>query len=102
MDQTVTLGFIINVLAIAGLVSLLSGIVILIFNVFSKETQSVQKNAAKLVEKGLTDDLSGAMGNAGMLIRELNTLIETKRGIGMALLIAGAVLLFVSIYFLTK
>ncbi len=100
-DQSL-LGLIIAVLTVGGVIALLSGILTLIANVFSFEAKSVQKNATKLAEKGFGEDLSGALGNAGFLIKELTALIETKRGIGMALVMIGGVMLMVSIYFLTK
>ena len=102
MSEQSLLGLIVAVLAIGGVVALLSGILTLIMNVFSFEAKSVQKNATKLAEKGFGEDLSGALGNAGFLIKELTTLIETKRGIGMALVITGGAMIAVSIFFLTK
>lgn len=102
MGQQELLNLIIVILAIGGLIALIGGILTLISNVFSGEAKSVQKHAAKLAEKGFGEELSGALGNASFLIKELNLLIETKRGIGMALVIIGGIMLTVSVYFLTR
>lgn len=102
IDNGHLVNLIIWVMAGGGLVALIAGILTLILNVFSRDMISAQKNATRLAEKGFNEDISGSLGNASFLIKELNTLIETKRGIGMALVIIGGILLLVSLYFLTK
>mgnify|MGYP001004885653 FL=1 len=82
----------IGLLIIGGL-GLISGIAVLISNVFSKDIQTVQEQAAKLAKKGVTEDISGALGNASFLLREMNTMVETGRGIGMFLVIVGVLLI---------
>ncbi|HOR55372.1 MAG TPA: hypothetical protein PLX12_00560 [Flexilinea sp.] len=80
------------VLFIVSCIAIIMGIIIIISSVFSKNAQEIQKQAAKLSSKGFTDEMSGALGNASTLIRELNTLIETKRGVGLSLVLIGFIL----------
>ncbi len=91
----------IGLLVIGGL-GIISGILVLISKVFSSDVQTVQKQAAKLAEKGVTEDISGALGNASFLIREMNTMVATGRGIGMFLVIAGGVLILGGIVVLKR
>ena len=90
------------VLFIAGCLAILAGILILITSIFSKDSQEIQKQAVRLSAKGFSDEISGTLGNASSLIRELNTLIETKRGVGMSLILVGFVIAAICYYLLAK
>ncbi|MHC1770718.1 MAG: hypothetical protein AB9907_03105 [Flexilinea sp.] len=89
-------------LLVIGGISLISGIVILISKVFSKDIKEIQEQAAKLAAKGVTDDISGALGNASFLVKELNAMIETGRGIGVVLICTGALLIIGGVIVLTR
>lgn len=81
-----------TILIFAGVVAILAGIVIMISSVLSRQSQEIQKYAARLSSKGFTEELSGALGNAGYLIKELNTMIQSSRGTGMSLVVIGIIL----------
>lgn len=90
-----------TILIFAGVVAIVAGIMILISSVFSKQTHEIQKQAARLSEKGFTEELSGALGNASYLIKELNSMIQSGKGIGMSLVVIGIILTVGSFVLLT-
>ncbi len=90
------------IVTIIGILSLIAGIYILVSKAISKDVQNITNQAAKLANKGLTEEISGTIGNATSLIKELNNLISTSRGIGLTLIIVGGILIYGSIIVLEK
>lgn len=88
-----TLQIVGTVLIFAGVVAILAGIIIMISSVLSSQSREIQKNATRLSSKGFTEELSGALGNASYLIKELNTMIQSSRGTGMSLVVIGIILI---------
>jgi len=87
------------VLLICGVVILGIGVYTLIKKVLGKELNTIADQTAKIAQKGITDEISGLVGNARALIEVLNEMVKTTTGIGVFLVILGAVLL-VGAYFL--
>lgn len=76
-----------------GVISVAGGIFVLIRKTFSHEITTIAEQTTKLGEKGITDDLSGLVGNASILIDSLNQMVKTASGIGIFLILIGCLML---------
>jgi len=66
----------------------------------NKNIQTIADQTTKLAEKGITDGVSGLVGNASLLISSLNELSRSNTGIGIFFVFLSLVLLAVAYYFL--
>jgi hypothetical protein len=80
-------------LLICGIVMLGIGVYTLIGKLMGKELRTIADQTAKLAQKGITEEISGLVGNARTLIEALNSMVKTTAGIGILLLILGVILL---------
>ncbi len=76
-------------LLFCGVVILGVGIYTLIGKLMGKELTTIANQTAKLAEKGITDEISGLVGNARTLIEVLNNMVKTTAGIGIFLVLIG-------------
>ncbi len=98
-DFTLTLAII---LAVMGIITFLVGIIILAFKVKSDEFNSITEQSAKLMEKGLVDNVSDLMGSTTSLLDTINQMVKTKAGIGVFLVLITFVLFGVAYYLMTS
>jgi PleD family two-component response regulator len=89
-DFILTMGI---TLLIAGLVFLGVGVFVLVKKLLGKDLQNISEQTTKLAQKGLTDDITGLVGNARSLIDALNDLVKTAAGVGILLLMIGIALI---------
>jgi hypothetical protein len=82
-----------TVLLIAGVILIGVGVFILIRKLTGKELQTIADQTTKLAQKGLSDDISGLVGNARSLIEALNDMVKTTTGIGLLIIIFGFALI---------
>ncbi|MBA3075446.1 MAG: hypothetical protein FP831_17740 [Anaerolineae bacterium] len=80
-------------LLICGIVMLGIGVYTLIGKLMGKELRTIADQTAKLAQKGITEEISGLVGNARTLIEALNSMVKTTAGIGILLLMLGIILL---------
>ncbi|MRS04967.1 hypothetical protein EG832_17395 [bacterium] len=80
-------------LLICGIVMLGIGVYTLIGKLMGKELRTIADQTAKLAQKGITEEISGLVGNARTLIEALNNMVKTTAGIGILLLLLGIILL---------
>src|SRR5512133_2988872 len=80
-------------LLICGIVMLGLGVYTLIGKLMGKELRTIADQTTKLAQKGITEELSGLVGNARTLIEALNGMVKTTAGIGILLLMLGIILL---------
>lgn len=80
-------------LLVCGVIILGVGIYTLIGKMMGKELSTIATQTAKLAEKGITDEISGLVGNARTLIEVLNNMVKTTAGIGIFLVLIGFSLL---------
>lgn len=80
-------------LLICGIVMLGLGVYTLIGKLMGKELRTIADQTAKLAQKGITEEISGLVGNARTLIEALNGMVKTTAGIGILLLLLGIILL---------
>jgi hypothetical protein len=89
-DFILTMGI---ALLVAGLVFLGIGAFVLVKKLLGKDLQNIADQTTKLAQKGITDDITGLVGNARSLIDALNDLVKTTAGVGIFLLLLGIALL---------
>jgi hypothetical protein len=80
-------------LTILGVVSIGSGIILLVTRVTSKAVHSIAAQTARLAQKGLTEEIAGLVGNASSLMEAINQLVRTSAGIGIFLVLFGFIML---------
>ena len=89
-DFILTMGI---ALLVAGLAFLGIGAIVLVKKLLGKDLQNISEQTTKLAQKGITDDITGLVGNARSLIDALNDLVKTTAGVGIFLLMLGVALL---------
>ncbi len=75
-----------------GVITFGIGVYIIVAKVVAGDVRSLATQTAKLAQKGITDDVSGLVGNASSLIDSLNGLTKTSAGLGMFLIFVGLAL----------
>lgn len=86
-------------LLIMGVISLVAGVLTLLFRVSGREVQALAANTLRLAQKGITDEISGLVGNASSLLEAVNQLVRTSTGVGVFLILTSFVL-FIGSYYL--
>ena len=90
-----------GVVLLLGVISFIVGLFTLAFKITSGDFAKISNQSAKLMSKGLTDDVSDLMGNASSLLESLTKMSKTKAGVGMFLIIV-AFILFIAGYCLVS
>jgi len=85
-------------LFLMGLVSIGIGLFILITKVFSGDLKTIANQTAKLAQKGISDDMSGLVGNASVLIDALNQMVKTASGVALFMIIIGFLQILAAYY----
>ena len=81
-----------TVLLIGGVILVGIGVFILIRKLTGKELQTIADQTTKLAQKGISDDISGLVGNASSLIEALNNMVKTATGIAILIIIRTSLL----------
>ena len=89
-------------LLIMGVIAFIVGIFILAFKVINDDFNEISSQTAKLVSKGIGEDISGLVGNATLLLQSINEMARTKAGVGMFLLMVAFVLLGCAYFLITR
>ncbi len=85
-----------------GVISFIVGLFILAFKITTGDFSKISSQSAKLMSKGLTDDVSDLMGNASSLLESLTQMSKTRAGVGMFLVIVSFVLFIVAYYLVSR
>lgn len=85
-----------------GVISFIVGLFILAFKITTGDFSKISSQSAKLMSKGLTDDVSDLMGNASSLLESLTQMSRTRAGVGMFLIIVSFVLFIVAYYLVSR
>lgn len=83
-----------------GLLSFLTGATILVLRSRNSDLSELTTQTSQMVKKGLAENISGLVGNASALLNAMNELTRTQNGIGVILLVSGALLMLVSCFLL--
>ena len=93
-----TLTVIIVGMAVLGAIALATGIFILFRKVMGDELRVIASQTARLAQKGITEEITGLVGNASALLEALNSLVKTTTGVGVFLTLIGFILMVVAYY----
>jgi hypothetical protein len=85
-----------------GSITFLLGLAILMYGAWGKDLRTIADQTTSLAQKGITEEISGLVGNASTLMSTLNDLVRTSNGIGFYLTIIGGVLMLLSSVVLLK
>jgi len=85
-----------------GVISFIVGLFILAFKITTGDFSKISSQSAKLMSKGLTDDVSDLIGNASSLLESLTQMSKTRAGVGMFLIIVSFVLFIVAYYLVSR
>ncbi|NLB71109.1 MAG: hypothetical protein GX797_03780 [Chloroflexi bacterium] len=85
---------------VLGVVCLILSIIILAKQAMSRNLQTIADSTTKLADKGITDGVSGLVGNASLLISSLNDLAKTNTGIGIVMVFLSVVIFAAAYYFI--
>jgi len=80
-----------------GTVTLAIGIIILLTRALGRDVRAIATQTQKMAKKGITEELSGLVGNASALLNATNQMIRTTSGVGVFLTILGLLQLSASI-----
>lgn len=80
-------------LCLLGVIAICIGVYILVSRTVGKDISAIAEQTTKLAQKGITDEISGLVGNATALLSELNGLVKTSSGIGVFLIFVGLILI---------
>ncbi|KAA3648657.1 MAG: hypothetical protein DWQ07_00220 [Chloroflexi bacterium] len=76
-----------------GILSFLAGVFVLVSQGFSRDVKTLAMQTSKIAQKGITDEVSGLVGNASTLLSSLNEMVRTKTGVGLFLTVVGLMLM---------
>ena len=85
-----------------GVITFIVGIFTLAFKINSEDFNEISSQTAKLMNKGMSEDFSGMIGNASSLLQSINEMARTKAGVGMFLLIVTFILLGCAYFLITR
>jgi hypothetical protein len=85
-------------LFLIGLITFATGVAILVVRSIGSETRAISKSIAVIGQKGFTDEISGLVDNASILISATTNLIQTTKGIGVFLIISGSLFMVMGIF----
>jgi hypothetical protein len=81
---------------VLAIISFLVGLFTLTFKISSGEFSEISAHSAKIMSKGLTDDVSELVGNASSLLESIAAMTKTKAGVGIFLIIVSFVFLIIA------
>lgn len=85
-----------------GAVTFAIGVAVLVFRGAGGSTRTLANQTAKLAQKGLTDDVSGLVGNASALVESLNQMSKSAAGVGFFLVLISIVFMAASYFVVTQ
>lgn len=88
-----------GLLGLGGL-TFLAGLVVLISRVMGDGVARIANETKEIVQKGIAEEVAGLVGNASVLLNSLNELVRTTTGIGVFLMLTGALFIAGAFYLL--
>ena len=84
---------------IRGMSTFITGVVILLVGVWGYDQRNLFSQTDHLVQKGISEELSGLVGNVSLLVSAINEMVRARNGIGFLLILTGASLMIVAFWF---
>ena len=83
-----------GIIFVLGLVTFLVGIVVLLSKtLMNKDIKQITAHTASIARKGITDGVSGLVGNASSLMDVLHQMVKTSAGVGLFLTSIGLIMM---------
>jgi len=76
-----------------GLLTFILGVIIILVKVMGKATSTIAAETTKLAQKGITEDISGLVGNASTMLDSLKGFVQTAAGMGIFLVMIGILMM---------
>jgi len=105
MDLSLTLNLLLIMafsLFILGILTTITGILILTTRVNNKDLKAIANQTTRLAQKGLAEEVAGLVGNASSLLDAMNQLVRTTAGVGVFLTLFGLSLMFAACWIALK
>jgi hypothetical protein len=80
-------------LFVLGLVTFITGVVILAIRAPGRDMQTLATQTTRLAQKGIAEDVAGLVGNASALLDAMQQLSRTATGVGVFLALLGVLLM---------
>jgi hypothetical protein len=81
-----------------GLITFSIGVFILVTRATGKDMHEITTQTSQLVQKGITEDIAGILGNASTLLETMAEMVKTAAGVGVFLTVSGAILMAASLW----
>jgi hypothetical protein len=81
-------------LFVLGMLTTITGILILTTRVTSKDLRTIASQTSRLAQKGLAEEVAGLVGNASSLLDAMNQLVRTTAGVGVFLTLLGLCMMY--------
>jgi hypothetical protein len=83
-----------SVIFVLGFLTFLVGIYVLLSKtLMNKDIKQITAHTSALARKGITDGVSGLVGNASSLMDVLHQMVKTSAGVGLFLVSIGVILM---------
>ncbi len=83
-----------GIIFVLGLVTFLIGIIVLLSKIMmNKDIKQITAHTSALARKGITEGVSGLVGNASSLMDVLHQMVKTSAGVGLYLTSIGAIMM---------
>jgi hypothetical protein len=90
----------------AGFITFWVGVIVLVRRSANRELNAIASQTAQIAQKGITDGITGLIGNTSSLITALNQLVHAQNGVGSFLVVVGLILIIaaasLAFYFTNK
>lgn len=78
---------------VVGIIMMGVGVFVLVKKMLGNDIRTIADQTTKLAQKGITEDVTGLVGNARTLIEALNDMVKTTAGVGLFLILLGVALM---------
>lgn len=83
-------------LFILGITTFSFGLFVLVARAMGRDIRTIANQASRLAQKGITDNVTGLVGNISALLNATRQLVRTAAGIGIFLTFMGLILMSAS------
>jgi hypothetical protein len=85
-----------------GMVTFSIGVFILITKAAGQDFRSITEQTARLVQKGVADEMAGLIGNATTLLKTMSDMVKTVAGVGVFLTLIGMTMMASSLLIIVR
>lgn len=89
INQSDTLLIMAATMFFLGMATLTMGMFVLVTRTMNRDLKNISAQAAKMVQKGIAEEMAGLVGNASALLDGVSQLVKTAAGVGIFLSALG-------------